>query len=213
MIILLFLNTKKITYYLSALMNFLGHVFLSGTPSKVMVGNFLGDFVRKSQTANWDEELVNGFKLHHEIDRFTDSHAIVKQSKNRLTPNYRHYSGVIVDIYYDHFLAKNWSEYSKTDLKSYTTEVYTYLENHQSVFPEKAVRTFTYMKSTDWLYNYQYMDGLEMALTGMSRRTSFDSKMDESIQDLKQDYHLYEQEFREFLPDIIEHLEQNYNFA
>jgi acyl carrier protein phosphodiesterase len=189
-------------------MNFLGHVFLSGTPSKVMVGNFLGDFVRKSQIEHWNHELQKGFKLHHEIDRFTDSHELVRQSKQRLVPKYRHYASVIVDIYYDHFLSKNWRVYSDIELKSYTTNTYEFLVMHDEVFPEKALRTLQYMKSTDWLYNYQYMDGIEMALTGMSRRAKFDSKMDLAIHDLKNDYELYEQEFKDFMPEIEYHIKK-----
>ena len=189
-------------------MNFLGHVFLSGTASKVMVGNFLGDFVRKSQIEHWGHELQTGFKLHHEIDRFTDSHELVRHSKQRLVPKYRHYASVIVDIYYDHFLSKNWGDYSDIELKSYTTNTYEFLVTHDEVFPEKALRTLQYMRSTDWLYNYQFMDGIEMALTGMSRRTKFDSKMELSIHDLKNDYELYEQEFKGFMPEIECHIKK-----
>ncbi len=187
-------------------LNFLGHIYLSGATSKVMVGNFLGDFVRKSQIEDWDEELTEGFYLHHEIDRYTDTHPIVKQSKARLLPKYRHYSGVIIDIFYDHYLAKNWSRYSEADLKTYTKSTYEFLEIHKSIFPERAIKTLKYMSSMDWLYNYQYIDGIEMALKGMARRAKFDSKMDLSIHDLKQDYKLYEDEFDTFFPDIIKHL-------
>lgn len=190
-------------------MNFLGHIYLSGKSSKVITGNFLGDFVRKSQIEHWEDEFQTGFKLHHEIDRFTDSHPLVRQSKKRLVPKYRHYASVIVDIYYDHFLSKNWKRYSVIDLKSYTNKTYEALETHETIFPERAIRTLTYMKSTDWLYNYQYMEGMEMALTGMARRTKFDSKMELSVHDLKNDYELYEQEFHEFMPEIKLHI-KNY---
>lgn len=171
-----------------------------------MVGNFLGDFVRKSQIDHWKDEFKTGFYLHHEIDRFTDSHEIVKQSKLRLVPKYRHYASVIVDIFYDHFLSKNWNQYSSIDLKSFTSSTYENLESHKAIFPERAIRTFDYMKSTDWLFNYQYMEGMEMALSGMARRTKFDSKMELSINDLRNDYHIYEEEFSKFLPEIEAHI-------
>ena len=187
-------------------MNFLGHIYLSGEPSKIMVGNFLGDFIRKSQIGAWNNELTKGFYRHHEIDRFTDTHPIVKQSKNRLVPKYRHYSGVIIDIYYDHFLAKNWKDYSDVDLKTYAEHIYKYLDLQKAIFPEGALRSLSYMTSMDWLYNYQYMEGMEMALGGLSRRAKFDSKMELAVHDLKADYNLYEQEFQSFFPDIIKHI-------
>src|SRR5450432_1821563 len=92
-------------------MNFLAHLYLSGDNPQVMIGNFIGDFVKgKNLTERFDTDVAKGIALHREIDWFTDTHIVVKQSKDRLRPKYRHYAGVIVDIFYDHFLAKNWDK-------------------------------------------------------------------------------------------------------
>ena len=109
--------------YLTSEMNFLAHLYLSGDNPKVKVGNFIGDFVKgKNLKDRFEADIARGIGLHREIDWFTDTHSIVKQSKDRLRPKYRHYSGVIVDIFYDHFLAKNWDRYSKQLLPDFAEE-------------------------------------------------------------------------------------------
>src|SRR5258708_857949 len=101
-------------------MNFLAHVYLSGDHSKVLVGNFIGDFVKgKYLRDRYEPEIAKGIELHRAIDYFTDLHPIVRQSKNRLRPKYNHYSGIIVDIFYDHFLAANWNQDSEVTLPEY----------------------------------------------------------------------------------------------
>ena len=95
-------------------MNFLAHLYLSGNDPLVRLGNFIGDFVKGRDLADrYEPAIVKGIELHRAIDEFTDQHAIVKQSKMRLRPKYRHYAPVIVDIFYDHFLAAGWDNHSE----------------------------------------------------------------------------------------------------
>src|SRR5690349_12341831 len=99
-------------------MNFLAHIFLSGDDPEIMVGNFIGDFVKgRNLDDRFSSGIVKGIELHRAIDEYTDSHPVVAQSKNRLRPKYRHYAPVIVDVFYDHFLAKNWKNYHPTSLE------------------------------------------------------------------------------------------------
>src|SRR3954453_2663939 len=109
-------------------MNFLAHLYLSGNDPEIMVGNFLGDFVRgRNLLERYKKNIATGIELHRTIDEFTDTHPIVAQSKNRLREKYRHYAAVIVDIFYDHFLAKNWSEYSSELLPDFADRAYQIL--------------------------------------------------------------------------------------
>ena len=189
-------------------MNFLAHIYLSKTDTNIMIGNFIADFVKGNQLNNYSKQIVKGILIHREIDRFTDSHEIVKSSKNRLWNKYRHYSSVIVDIYYDHFLNKNWNDYSSEPLEIFTERNYAVLTEHISDFPEGAKQTLKFMKQTDWLYNYQFLSGIEMALNGMSKRATFDSKMEFAIEELNQDYDLYKTEFKSFFPLLQKHIDQ-----
>lgn len=187
-------------------MNFLAHLFLSNNSEKIAIGNFIADFVKGAQIQNYEEDVVKGILIHREIDRFTDAHDIVKQSKSRLWDRYRHYSSVIVDIYYDHFLAKNWDMYSDERLKDFTSRHYALLSRHSYSFPDRASTTLRYMKQTDWLYNYQYLEGIDMALKGMSRRANFNSKMEYAIQELHHHYELFDEEFNLFFPMLERHV-------
>lgn len=187
-------------------MNFLAHLYLSGTDPEVMVGNFIGDFVKGRQLeTRFDAGIVKGIQLHRAIDAFTDSHPVVAQSKNRLRPKYRHYAPVIVDIFYDHYLAKNWSDYSGALLPDFAEHCYSTLEQRSPMLPGEVQQMLPYMIRGNWLVGYAHTEGIHRALTGMSRRTRFDSKMDEAINELIQDYEAFGEEFAEFFPELEAH--------
>lgn len=183
-------------------MNFLAHIFLSNDDELLTVGNFIGDFVKGAQVNDYDDPVKTGILLHREIDHFTDTHEVVKLSKERLRPGYRHYSPVIVDVFYDHFLAKNWDRYSSKKLEQFTIDFYQMLEGHKGTLPDPARHMFTYMKRDNWLFNYRQTEGIHRALSGMSRRTSFESRMEHAVKDLKKNYDQFEAEFLTFFPDL-----------
>ncbi len=183
-------------------MNFLAHAYLSGDDPEVMVGNFIGDFIKGKKYGVLPQGLQKGVLLHRAIDEYTDSHNIVGESKNRLRQKYRHYAGVIVDVIYDHLLATNWQNYNTKSLLDFTTGLYERIDAHRSILPDRFNYVFDYMKRDNWLYHYAHIDGIDRALSGMARRTKFDSKMDEAVIDLKKHYSEFTDEFQEFFPDI-----------
>ncbi|QSE97300.1 acyl carrier protein phosphodiesterase [Fulvivirga lutea] len=185
-------------------MNFLAHIYLSGDNQKLMVGNFMGDFVKGSSFDHYDDLLVKGIWLHRAIDEYTDQHEVVHKSKDRLRAKYRHYSGVIVDVFYDHFLAKNWSDYHTTDLLTFTQNAYSILSNFKNIMPAKAQYVLPYMMDGNWLYHYAKTEGIHRSLSGMARRTKFNSKMDEAVNDLNDHYTEFESEFKLFFEDLKE---------
>jgi acyl carrier protein phosphodiesterase len=184
-------------------MNFLAHLYLSGDNTSIMLGNFVGDFVKgKNFVAKVGVEMARGIELHREIDFFTDQHPVVKQSKDRLRPKYRHYSGVIVDVFYDHFLAKNWNNYHDQLLPEYADHVYDVIQKNASILPERVNMMMPYMIKGNWLVNYAHLEGIHRALSGMARRTPYESKMDESVSDLKEYYEEFKKEFVIFFPEL-----------
>jgi acyl carrier protein phosphodiesterase len=189
-------------------MNFLAHLFLSGTPSELMVGNFIADSVKGSATDNFSEGIQQGIKLHRTIDAFTDKHAEMLKSKERLRPRYKKYAPVITDIFYDHFLAVNWQDYAAVSLRAYTNEVYTYLNDHYLVFPERSKQFYNYMIKYDILFAYTKIEGIEKVMQGMSRRASFISGMETAAEELQKDYEAYKTEFQSFFPDLQQHVFQ-----
>lgn len=188
-------------------MNFLAHLYLSGDNEKIKVGNFIGDFVKGSQFEQYDGEIQKGIRLHREIDNFTDSHEVVLESKTRLRSQFRHYAPVIVDVFYDHFLAKYWSQFSDKDLKSYTLDFYEMMANYSAIIPDTVNNMLFYMSQKNWLYNYQFIDGIDRALTGMSKRTKFESKMDVAVHSLEENYEEFKSEFNSFFPDLRNHVQ------
>lgn len=185
--------------------NFLAHLHLSGDDEAMMVGNFIGDFVKgRNLEAQFDKGIARGVELHRAIDEFTDRHAIVKQSKGRLWSTYRHYSSVIVDIFYDHFLAAGWNRYSMEPLDAYARRAYQLMERHDHILPEQVKYMLVYMIRGNWLVNYAEVEGIRRALTGMSRRASFESKMEQAVDDLRENYMDFESDFKTFFPELSE---------
>lgn len=186
-------------------MNYLAHIYLSFEKEKIAIGNVIADFVKGKRLYDYEQEIQKGILIHREIDRFTDEHPIVRQGKRRLS-EYRHYSGVIMDMYYDHLLAKNWKKYSKEDLNSYATRYYELFESNRALIPEKANYLLYHMARGNWLYNYQFVEGLKSALDGMSQRTPYESGMERATKNLIKDYTLFEKEFAVFFEQIRDHI-------
>lgn len=168
----------------------------------------MGDFVKGKDYESYPTNVKVGVLLHREIDSFTDRHTIVRESKNRLKDKYRHYAGVIVDVFYDHFLANHFDKFCNEDLDQFVDNHYQNLENHFDLLPIRAQAMLPYMIRGNWLVNYKETRGIQKSLQGMSRRTKFDSKMDESIMELVQYHREFELEFLTFFPEIVDHSDQ-----
>jgi acyl carrier protein phosphodiesterase len=187
-------------------MNFLAHAYLSGDNEKLMVGNFIADFVKgKAALDSFEEPIQRGIYLHRAIDLFTDTHEIVRESKKKLREKYRHYAGVIVDVFYDHFLAKAWQDYHHKRLDTFADEVYATIDKHFLILPESVQQFFPYMVRGNWLVSYSKVEGIGRALTGMSRRTPYLSRMDEATNDLLKHYNEFQKEFSQFFPALDQH--------
>ena len=142
--------------------------------------------------------------LHRAIDTFTDNHTIVKTSKRRLHERYGHYDGVIIDIFYDHFLAKNWKDYSQIPLDIFTQSVYGVLTTNKNLLPEKTKEVLPYLIKYNWLYNYQFKKAISDVLNGMDRRTKGKSQMNLAIEDLEIYYEVLENDFKLFFKELKE---------
>src|SRR4051812_25235509 len=126
-------------------MNFLAHAYLSGDSEELLIGNFIADAVKGSAINNYSGDIKNGILLHRSIDTFTDQHPVVHQSIVRLRPSYHKYAGVLVDIFYDHFLAKNWKDYSSVELNKFVSHVYRVMQDNFSQLPHRSQELLPYM--------------------------------------------------------------------
>lgn len=188
-------------------MNFLAHIYLSADNDDIKIGNFLGDFVKgrlnKLTNAQYSKDVIKGMALHREIDSFTDNHPVVRQSIDRLQPKYHKSSGIVIDMFYDHILAKNFHLYSTISLEEYSLNFYELLKTRKSEIPQPMERMVNSMVSRNWFLGYKTFEGIEWALTGISKRLSFESGIENATDELRKEYDLYEKEFKIFFPELI----------
>lgn len=183
-------------------MNYLAHIFLSGDDPEIMLGNFIGDHVKGKSYTGFSSNMIKGIELHRAIDTFTDAHPVVHESKARLRPLFHKYAPVIADVFYDHYLAINWNRYSDHNLYDYTLKAYAVIRDQHEVLPQRAQYMFSYMEKQNWLYHYATLEGIHKALSGMSRRTAFDSGMEKAAAHLKENKEMYAFEFELFFPEL-----------
>lgn len=184
-------------------MNYLAHIYLSGNNDLVTIGNFIADGIKGKSYKKYPKQIQTGVLLHRNIDTFTDAHEIVRQSTKRLHEKYGHYSGIIVDILYDHFLAKNWSKYCNIPLSEYVQVFYVLLEEHYSILPLRIQKLMPYMLTDNWLLSYASIEGISKVLSGMNRRTKNRSGMDKAVIELELFYAEFEAEFEAFFEELI----------
>ena len=183
-------------------MNFLAHIYLSGENDHIKIGNFIADGIHGKNFDAFPIDLQKGIRLHREIDSFTDFHPIFRQSKHRLHERYGHYSGVIMDIFYDHFLAKNFSNYSKVPLKDFSENFYKVLDVNLSILTPRFQKILPILKEENWLLMYATIEGISHILYNMDRRTRLRSKMQFSVEELKSFYSEFETEFTLFFAEM-----------
>lgn len=183
-------------------MNFLAHIYLSRDEDFVTIGNFIADGIKGKRYQKYPEAMQIGILLHREIDTFTDAHPTVRLSTKRLHANYGHYSGVIVDILYDHFLAKNWAYYSEVPLERYVDNFYHLLKTNFELLPLRIQKMMPYMLADNWLLNYSKIEGIQIVLDKMNMRTNNISGMNEATNELKEFYAEFEAEFTSFFEEL-----------
>jgi acyl carrier protein phosphodiesterase len=184
-------------------MNFLAHIYLSGDNDLIKIGNFMADGIRGKHFESYPTDVQKGIILHRAIDTFTDAHPIFRQSTKKLHENYHHYAGVIVDVFYDHFLAKNWTNYSDEKLDLFVERFYQSLHNNPAILSERTKGMMPYMIEHNWLVSYQTVEGINRILTQMDNRTNNESKMRFATNELSEFYSEFETEFSEFFKELI----------
>jgi acyl carrier protein phosphodiesterase len=187
-------------------LNYLAHTYLSdlaGDDEKLFLGNFIADHVKGNHLNHFDAGIVRGIMLHRKTDEFTDKHPSFIACRERLTPRYHKYAGVITDMFYDHFLAANWSGFSDENLKVFTERHYRILLKNFLLLPGKTKRILPFMIRSNWLASYARLEFLQRSLEGMAVRTPFQSHMEKAVEDLREDYSFYKKEFYVFFPAVI----------
>ena len=183
-------------------MNYLAHAYLSYNVPHILVGNMISDFVKGAQKYVYVVSVQQGMELHRAIDSFTDDHPATAKAKNIFRPAYRLYSGAIMDILYDHFLANDESLFSESSLRAFVNNTYLQLEENTSYLPANFLHAFTYMRSDNWLFNYRFHHGIQKSLSGLVRRAAYLSESATAFQLFQEHYSFLNDCYLHFFPDV-----------
>jgi len=187
-------------------MNFLAHLYLSGDDSEIKIGNFIADSVKGKAHQNYSPKIQQGILLHRKIDEFTDKHQITKNLSFLFKSNYNRHSGIVMDVFYDHFLCQNWEKYNNVPIHQYINQCYKILLKNYMILPPQ-VRTFLpIMIAKNRLLSYSKIEGLENALQIMAKYTSLPAESNFAIEVLNINYQLINQQFLLFFDELILHV-------
>lgn len=192
-------------FFLYSTMNHLAHVFLSFNNPSVLVGNLLGDFYKSNKViSTLPREIQSGIKLHRHIDSFTDSHPIVFQSKRRIRNEFGKYAPVVVDVYYDYCLSKQWEKYSDSDLQTIANFAYKSLLKDEEWLHPKLLKYLPVMIERNWLTSYQTLKGIQFAFDNLAKRATFDKNFHLASKILEKNESEFLSDFDTFFPDLIQ---------
>lgn len=186
-------------------MNYLAHVFLSHETPDAVTGALLGDFVKGRAPERWGAAVRHAILLHRAIDRYTDGHAVVCASRALISPERRRFAGILVDIFYDHFLARHWSRFCAQPLTNFTGDIYRLLLPRRASLPERLRHILPYMAADDWLASYAEVSAVDAALNGMTRRFRNPPRaqpLASGAVELALHYPRFEAQFLEFFPQV-----------
>lgn len=192
-------------------MNYLAHARLSFGDPEVLVGNMISDYVKGKKKFDYPNKIRIGIDLHRMIDTFTDNHPATKEAKEIFRPHYRLYSGAIVDVVYDHFLATDPDEFTEDTLFHFSQEVYSQLEISQNWFPLPFSQMFPYMKEHNWLFNYRSISGIGKSMAGLVRRATYLSDSTTALFLFEKHYQLFKDCYRHFWQEMKVHAFEQYN--
>ncbi|HEX8371431.1 MAG TPA: ACP phosphodiesterase [Chthoniobacterales bacterium] len=192
-------------------MNWLAHLLLSEPTPEFRLGGILPDLVSAPLLAAMPSEFQRGIRRHREIDAFTDAHPIFRRSVQRLKPPFRRFGGILVDVYYDHFLTGDWHSYSDKQLPEFVSEFYASFESFRTDIPPDAYARLQQMQTADWLCSYGDVSGVAEALQRIGSRLRRPFDLGPSISVLEQDYDAFHTDFTTFFPDLSSHVKQSPN--
>ncbi len=200
-------------------MNYLAHLYLSTVPADLserqagmaegceesLVGSLLGDFVKGDDHDGYSVGIRRAILIHRKIDAYSNAHPVYRRSKRRIYSSYHHTRGIMVDLFYDHFLARDWDKYADVPLPDFTSRVYRALEAHQDILPPRLESILTKMAADNWLLGYRDMTNIGHALAGLSLRLTRRNELARGLEELRRNYTGLEGDFRAFFPQLVDY--------
>ena len=183
-------------------MNYLAHLFLAGDSAESMIGNLAGDFVKGPLHDRFSPAITAGIVMHRRIDAFTDAHPEVAAFRRVLIPEIGHYARVVADVFFDHFLASNWSRYSGETLEAFLARTYATIDPHIDELPGRLAFVYPRLRDEQWMLSYASLEGIHTSLLYLSRRLSRRPRLETSVHHLTDSRDILEHHFARFFPDV-----------
>jgi acyl carrier protein phosphodiesterase len=187
-------------------MNYLAHLYLSQDNGLSKAGNLMADFLKHVDLVEQPQAILQGIKNHQATDKFTDSHPVILALKAEFDPSFRRYVPIILDVTYDHMLAKSWGQYHDQDLHAFTAHCYGQLASAEQYMPDIMKSRLREITKNDWLASYVGLEAVERTLIAISNRMRFDNHLDKGYGEVLQVYHLIEESFHVFFPELCKHI-------
>ncbi len=191
-------------------MNYLAHLYLSGSSEDIILGNFIGDYVKGKKYFDYPDDVAKGILLHRRIDSFTDSHPQTREAKELFRAEFGLYSGIVVDFFYDHFLAKNWEHYSEETLRSFAKRVHAILLSNFRLLPRRVQGFLPFLIQNKRLESYATVEGIVNSLKIMGNYSSLPAKSETAKLILLENYSMLEDNFKNFMTEIKTFVELEY---
>jgi len=190
-------------------LNYLAHLYLAQPNADSHFGNLLGDFGGKVHAKHLPLTVQYGLENHYLVDKFTDNHEAVKQAKHYFSPQRKRFAGIALDVLFDHFLIRHWSQFNDMPLAQFKQNSYALLNENLSFMPSRMQRVVMRMTQNDWFKEYETVEGIGFALDNIAKRIRFANQFSGSIEDIRRNYAEIESVFLVFFPKLIEHVSLN----
>lgn len=188
-------------------MNYLAHLYLSQDNGLSMAGNLMADFLKYVELSALPPAVLNGIENHRATDKFTDHHPVVLGLKEDFHPDFRRFVPIMLDVTFDHMLAKSWNDYHDLELTEFTRHAYAQLAEAEAHMPEVMRKRLQGMAKRDWLARYIETDTVEKTLQAISDRIRFENTLDQSFSEVMRQYELIERSFKVFFPELVAHIQ------
>lgn len=186
-----------------AVLNFLAHLYLAEPGPYGLLGSLMGDFVKGPLAGRYPPPLARSLLQHRRVDTFTDAHPIVRASRARIGAGYRRFAGILVDVFYDHFLARDWASWCSEPLPAFTGRVYALLHTHRDMLPSRLGAIAPHMARSDWLGSYAQVEAVEYTIDRLGNRLKRGNALRGGGDELQRQYAQLEQDFRAYFPEVV----------
>lgn len=186
-------------------MNFLAHLHLASLANSSLLGNSVADFVRGDPRQIYSAAVAEGIMLHRRIDVMTDAQPSIKQVTQLFLNDRRRVAPIALDIIWDHFLARHWSELvNDRTLAEFAHWSEAQIVPYLADMPESFQNINRYLWHDRWLERYAELDFIADVLTKMAVRRPKLKALADCMIEIERYYDQLEAVFWQFYPVMME---------